>query len=380
MRKTGVILLCLALAACARPSDGPSPSSFYDAKDPATGQDIPVVRLTQANLPVGDAAPLAYNPADPGLSIFRSGGSNDVRLRRGDVLEVTIFDTGEEGLFSSANSKTLPLGRFTVDANGNVPLPFVGKQRVLDSSPDALQSRIVDGLKGSAVNPQAVVTVVERPGNAVTVGGNVRAPGRIPLSARKEKLSDGIALAGGALSNPASATVTLIRGSRKASAPLSRVLNEDSQNVYLLPDDQIFVQDTAPSFTAMGAFKSTGEFRFEPGGLTLAQALGRAGGLLDDRADASQLYLLRNQTTYTTAPSSVGKTLPATVSVSSKPVIYRADIKEISNLALMQKFQMANGDILYAGNSGLVDFAKLFNVYQKSPNLPAASPPLSPGN
>ncbi|MFD1745000.1 polysaccharide biosynthesis/export family protein [Rhizobium helianthi] len=380
MRKIGAILVCLVLAACARPSDGPSPSSFYNAKDPATGKNIPVVRLTQASLPVGSNAPLAYNPADPGLSIFRSGGSGDVRLRRGDVIEVTIFDTGEEGLFSSANSKTLPLGRFTVDASGNVNLPFVGKQRVLDSSPEALQSRIVGGLKGSAVNPQAVVTVVDRPGNAVTVGGSVRSPGRFPLSARKEKVSDAIAMAGGALSAPASATVTLMRGSRKATAPLSRVLNEERQNVYLLPDDQLFIQDAAPSFTVMGAFKSTGEFKFEPGQLTLAQAIGRAGGLLDDRADASQIYLLRNQTTYTTVHSGAGKALTSTTMVSNKPVIYRADMKDISNLALMQQFQMANGDILYAGNSGLVDFAKLFNVYQKSPNLPAAAPPVAPGN
>lgn len=380
MRKIGSILLCLALAACARPSDGPSPSSFYNAKDPSTGQNIPVVRLSQAHLSSVNTAPLAYNPADPGLSIFRSNGASDVRLRRGDVIEVTIFDTGEEGLFSSANSKTLPLGRFTVDSSGNVVLPFVGKQRVLDSSPEALQTRIVGGLKGSAVNPQAVVTVVDRPGNGVTVGGSVRTPGRVALSARKEKVTDAIALAGGALSAPASATVTLMRGSRKATAPLSRVLNEDRQNVYLLPDDQIFVQDAAPSFTVMGAFKSTGEFKFEPGQLTLSQAIGRAGGLLDDRADASQVYILRNQTKYTTVQTSAGKTLTTTTAVSNKPVIYRADMKDIANLALAQQFQMANGDILYAGNSGLVDFAKLFNVYQKSPNLPAAAPPVSPSN
>lgn len=378
MRKISTILFCLALAACARPSDGPSASSFYDAKDPTTGKDIPVVRLSQANLSTVSSAQVSYNPADPGLSIFRSNGANDTRLRRGDVIEVTIFDTGEEGLFSSANSKTLPLGRFTVDSTGNVTLPFVGKQRVLDSSPEALQSRIVGGLKGSAVNPQAVVTVVDRPGNGFTVGGGVHSPGRFPLSARKERVSDAIAMAGGALSAPASATVTLMRGSRKASAPLARVLNEDRQNVYLLPDDQIFVQDSAPSFTVMGAFKSTGEFKFEPGQLTLAQAIGRAGGLLDDRADASQVYLLRNQVTYLPVVSSNGKPLTATTAVSNKPVIYRADMKDISNLALMQQFQMANGDILYAGNSGLVDFAKLFNVYQKSPNLPAASPPSLP--
>ncbi|MCJ8508930.1 polysaccharide export protein [Rhizobium lemnae] len=379
MQKIWAILISLLLVACARPSDGPSPGSFYDAKDPVTGKDIPVVRLSQANLSSIASVQPSYDPNEPGLSVFRTNGGNDIRLQRGDVIEVTIFDTGEEGLFSSANSKTLPLGRFTVDSSGNVVLPFVGKQRVLDSSAEALQSRIVGGLKGTAVNPQAVVTVVDRPGNGFTVGGSVHSPGRFPLSARNERVSDAIAMAGGALSSPANATVTLMRGSKKASVTLARVINEDRQNVYLLPDDQIFVQDRSPSFMVMGAFKSTGEFKFEPGQLTLAQAIGRAGGLLDDRADASQVYVLRNQTTFAPIVASSRKLVPTSTAVTTKPVIYRADMKDISNLAVMQQFQMANGDIIYAGNSGLVDFAKLFNVYQKSPNLPAASPPIAPG-
>ncbi|UIY31315.1 polysaccharide export protein (plasmid) [Neorhizobium galegae] len=169
-------------------------------------------------------------------------------------------------------------------------LPFVGKQRVLESSPEALQARIASGLKGSAVNPQAVVSVVEKPTTGFTVNGDVRAAGRFPLTARKERVLDAIALAGGASSAPTAATVTVIRGKQRASAPLERVLNEDRQNIYLLPEDQVYIGKDAPSFTAFGAFKSVGEFEFEPGKLTLMQAFSRAGGLLDDRADASNFY------------------------------------------------------------------------------------------
>ncbi|MGO7565294.1 hypothetical protein ACC754_40040, partial [Rhizobium johnstonii] len=59
--------------------------------------------------------------------------------------------------------------------------------------------------------------------------------------------------------------------------------------------------------------------------------------------------------------------------VRTKPVIYRVDMKDVSNLALMQRFQMMDGDIIYASNDSLVDFAKLFNVYQKS--VPTAAAP-----
>nr|WP_245293760.1 polysaccharide biosynthesis/export family protein [Rhizobium bangladeshense] len=325
------------------------------------------------------SAPLAYAATDTGLSAMRSSGFADTRLRRGDVIEVTILDPGEDGLFSSTQSKTLDLGRFTVDSTGNVTLPFIGKQRVVDSSTEALQTRIVTGLKGSAVNPQAVVTVVDRPSSGFTVNGDVRAAGRFPLTARKERVLDAVALAGGASSDPGSATVTLMRGKQRATVPLQRVIDDSKQNVYLLPDDQVYVDKDAPTFTAFGAFKSVGEFEFQPGKLTLAQALGRAGGLLDDRADASNFYVLRNQPVYTQFAAANAKTA-APVVVSSKPAIYRVNMKDVSNLALMQRFQMMDGDIIYASNAGLVDFAKFFNVYQKSVPTAAAPIPGSSGN
>jgi polysaccharide biosynthesis/export protein len=39
---------------------------------------------------------------------------------------------------------------------------------------------------------------------------------------------------------------------------------------------------------------------------------------------------------------------------------------------------MADGDMLYAANAGMVDFAKLFTIYQKS--APSAAAPLPGSN
>ncbi|QKK26572.1 polysaccharide biosynthesis/export family protein [Rhizobium hidalgonense] len=379
MRKLAPLVLVAVLSACARPSDGPTAGGFYNATSPHTNERIPVVRLSEAPMAPVSATPLAYAATDTGLSSMRSSGFADTRLRRGDVIDVTILDPGEDGLFSSTQSKTLNLGRFTVDSTGNVTLPFIGKQRVVDSSTEALQTRIVTGLKGSAVNPQAVVTVVDRPSSGFTVNGDVRSAGRFPLTARKERVLDAVALAGGASSAPSATTLTLMRGKQRSTVPLQRVIDDSKQNVYLLPDDQLYVDKDSPTFTAFGAFKSVGEFEFEPGRLTLAQALGRAGGLLDDRADASNFYVLRNQPVYTQVAAANAKTA-APVVVSGKPVIYRVNMKDVSNLALMQRFQMMDGDIIYASNASLVDFAKLFNVYQKSVPTAAAPIPGSSGN
>jgi polysaccharide export outer membrane protein len=368
-----LLLIAVSLSACGTPADGPSARNIENATLPNSNTKIQIVDLE-------DALPtlLSYDQVDeqssgPGLSPLRSRGASTERLRPGDVIEVKIFDTGEETILSTASSSSLDLGRFTVSDSGFVSLPYVGRQRVIESTPQALEGRIVNALKGSSVNPQAVVTVVEKPSSEVVVNGSVRSPGQFPLSTSRERILDVLARAGGASEKPGLTSVTLIRGGQRATARLDRIMAQESQNVYVFPGDRIQVETDAPSFMAFGAFKSVGEFQFEKDKLTLAQALGRAGGLLDDRADARKLYVFRPNAYYTPKPKVASVGGPTTLVGSPKPIIYRVNLRDVTNYALMQQFKMKNGDILYAGNAALVDFAKLFTVFEKS--VPTAAAP-----
>lgn len=196
MKKVVSVLLLALLSACVRPSDGPTAGNIRSAKFPETNEKIPLIEL--ANAPAATSSVgLLQSSTGPGLTALRNTGYNSQRLRRGDVIDITVLDTGEDGLFSSTQSKTLNLGRFTVDQSGNVNLPFIGKQRVVDSTTEGLQNQVVAGLKGSAVNPQAVVTVVDKPTSAVMLSGAVATPGKIALTARQERVLDAINQSGG---------------------------------------------------------------------------------------------------------------------------------------------------------------------------------------
>jgi polysaccharide biosynthesis/export protein len=127
MRKLMPIALAiLLLGACASPSDGPKVSDIRNASLPNSNERFPVVDLAQA--------PLGYLPATTadsaggergaGLSTLRRAGPAEMRLRPGDVIEVTILDRTEEGLMSAADSRALNLGRFTVDHAGFVQQPL----------------------------------------------------------------------------------------------------------------------------------------------------------------------------------------------------------------------------------------------------------------
>lgn len=377
MRRSLAILLLVAVSGCAAPSSGPTAQGVARAAYSANDPKLPIVDLNQSNLA------LVQQDAQASLAKMGSSAFTGSLLRPGDVIEVTIFDSGEEGLFSSAESKTLSLGKFTVDREGFVNMPFVGRQRAADSTPEGLQGQIVAKLTGSAVNPQAVVTVVDRPGTNFTVNGDVKAAGRFQLNGQRERILDALALAGGPTSAPGETTVMLLRGSKQASVPLERVLSNPAENIYVRPNDQIFVQRDAPSFTAFGAFKSTGEFEFETGKLSLAQAIARAGGLLDDRADPRNVFVFRQEPVAVASALGVGGKQATAVAEKAalvteyKPVIYKINLKDGSSFFVMQAFQMRDGDVLYASNSKMVDWTKFLTVLQKSPATAAAPLPSS---
>lgn len=376
MRNLLILAAVINLTACGLPADGPSNSNIRNSYYPHSKNRIPIIELKNAPT-VAVNVPVSHGSTIGGLRSLPQGQISN-QLRPGDVIEVNVFDSGEEGLFASTNAKTLNMGRFTVDRNGTVTLPFVGKKRVIDSTPEGLQRNIAEGLRGSTVNPQVVVTVVESPSSAVTVNGSVRSPGQFPLLAGRERLLDVLAQSGGATVKDID--VTVVRGSHRARTPLKQLMTDNSQNIHLQPGDQVLLGADGGRFTALGAFKSAGEFDFEPGKMTLAQAVARAGGLLDDRADARNLYLFRaNGNQHMIRPA--GKTANAAKrpTIASGAVIYHINLREVSNFMLMQQFYLQDGDMLFATNAPLANVGKLLTVFQKGVPTPAAPAPSIPG-
>ena len=84
----------------------------------------------------------------------------------GDVVSVTIFEAAAGGLFIPAEASVRP-GNFVtlpnqeVDNNGNISVPYAGNIRAKGRTPVQVQQAIVDALKNRAIEPQAVVSLVD---------------------------------------------------------------------------------------------------------------------------------------------------------------------------------------------------------------------------
>ena len=200
-----------------------------------------------------------------------------------DVLKVTVFD-----------EPTLS-GSYRVDTDGSFQYPMLGRvtvggMRVRDVE-QFLKTKLEDGYIKRA---QVAVDVEQFRSRSIFVVGEVRAPGKYPMTAQMSLIE---ALAAAGSTNPgASSEIMILRPRDPVTAQaltpdqvdqssVTRVnladlqLGRLSQNVTLVEGDTIFVPK-AEKFFITGQVRSPGAYTYERG-LTVLQAISLAGGLTE---------------------------------------------------------------------------------------------------
>jgi len=305
---------------------------------------------------------------------FEDSRPHDIRFGIGDVVSVTIFEAASGGLFIPAEAGVRP-GNFVnipqqaVDVNGNISIPFAGNIRALGRTPVEVQKSIVDALKNRAIEPQAIVSLVDQKTSLITVLGDVGRQSRIPASATPERILEVITRAGGpapplgAGGATTGATgsdlwVMLERGGRRELSPFGALIYEPVNNIYIHPNDIIYVYRDPQTFLAFGSLGSQQQFSFQNYKLSLAEAMARSGGLADAQADPAAVFLYRGET------REVAEALGIDCSKFEGPiipVIYNFNLRDPALYFLATAFEMRNKDVIYASNSVSVEQTKFIN-------------------
>jgi polysaccharide export outer membrane protein len=289
----------------------------------------------------------------------------------GDLIGISVWEAPPALLFGSSissqgggnaamtsHNSTLP--EQLVNQDGLIRVPFIGSVQAGGRTPEAIGSEIQRRLAGKAHNPQVIVRIVRNEAATVTVVGEVTNATRMPLSARGERLLDALASAGGVRQSIDKITVQITREDHVVAMPLVDVIRDPRENVRLAARDVVTALYQPYSFTVLGAANKNEEIPFERTGLSLAQALGRMGGLNDQRASAKGLFIFRFE-----APevfTAVGQPSPATAANGKVPVIYRADLKDPLTLFAAQAFPIKDKDVVFVSNAPSTDFQKFLQI------------------
>lgn len=361
------LLLSTALGGCASfGAAGPSGKAVRGAA--AMDARIKVVELTE---PVARRVMAGQQRA----SLAEALGDAPLRgtlVGPGDILDIAIWEAPPAALFGTSAmdnrlSATLPavarsadIPQQMVDGDGRITVPFAGSVNVLGRTPREIAREIAARLAGKANDPQVIVRIAENQAAQVTVVGDVVNSRHVALTTKGERLLDALASAGGVRQPVDKMTIQITRGGKVATQPLSTVIRDPAQNIRLGANDVVTALYQPYSFQALGAFGTNAEVNFEATGLTLAQALGRIGGLQDNRADIKGVFIFRLED-----PALLDPAVAATAQAAPDgkvPVIYRVDMGNPATFFMAQGFPIQHRDVLYVSNAPLVDIQKFVNV------------------
>ena len=366
----GVALCALvgALSACAMlPASGPSKEAVSEASTVATDQG-PLARYELVDI---DAAVIDLLRARAADSLLASFGdrrpSAEPLIGVGDLVAVTVWEAGSGGLFSgplladrfSPGQKSTTIPPQMVGRDGGISVPYAGRVKVAGRRQQEVGAEIEAALAGKAIQPQVLVSVTSAISNAVTVTGEVTAGARVPLTVKGDRLLEVIGATGGIRAPVHETFVRLSRGNATATVPLTTVVSNPKENIFLRGGDTLTLVRDPQTFVATGATGASFDIPFSAEGITLSQAMAKAGGLRDFQADPAGVFLFRFE------PETVLRALrPGSTLIGNRvaPMVYRLNMRDPNSLFLAQGFRMRNRDVLYVSNAPAVELQKVLAV------------------
>lgn len=204
------------------------------------------------------------------------------RLRSGDMVRVVAWG-------GNPVNESVP-----VAPNGDLAVPNFGMVPVAGLTQAEAQARVLELVRSQFRQGGAVVAVEQPSAQAVTVVGEVAAPGYLTLPPGGTVL-EALAAAGGVLPRGSLRAIRIAGDGGQAEVDLYRIaVDGDAAALAPLPPGAlVFVPLAGPQVQVFGAVRRPAGVELKPG-QDLAEALRLAGGLTPD-ADPGAIRLLREQ-------------------------------------------------------------------------------------
>jgi polysaccharide biosynthesis/export protein len=382
VRAKGAVLWPLAgvlATGCTLPIDGPRHIDVTTRATASLVADRHKVVIDYALVDINRAVLEYAVDVGPG-SFFRTFGERSraapiIRVGVGDVVQVTVFEASVGGLFIPAEAGIRPGNYVTfppqqVTRAGTISVPYAGKIRAAGQTLGDIEQSIESGLTNRAIEPQVIVSLTEQNATEVAVlgdavGGTGANKFRIKLGG--ERIADMVSRAGGLRYPGYDVFVTLQRGRKRATVYFPTLVNYPAENIFVAPGDMIYVYREQQKYVAFGALASVGQtqgltaqFAFDQEKLSLNEAIAKAGGLLDSRANPGQVFLYRME--YRDALEKMGVNLkPFPREQTMIPTVYRLNFRDPSGFFVAQAFPVRHKDVIYVSNADSVEVVKFLD-------------------
>lgn len=351
VRYLPLIMLLGILSGCAMAPGGHIDESELDQSldgrvdvQPITPELVDSMRVVQAPAPV---SPQAMHQQVQGY---------EYRVGPGDILSVIVYDHPELTIPAGAERSAAETGN-RIRPNGTMFYPYVGRVRVEGMTLDEVRDLIAGRLSSVINDPQVEVGIAAFNSQKVYISGAVENPGTLPLTIVPMTVLDAISEVGGAQDNADWRNVTLNRNGGEQRISLYAMMRQGdmTQNRLLHDGDLLHVPTLEnQNVIVMGQVSRPGAIALGNERITLTDALGRAGGVNESRAEPSGIFVVRGKP-------------PGDEKIAT---IYQLDISDATRLLLGTRFPLEPQDVVYVTSAPLARWNSVISLLLPSVSLP----------
>lgn len=275
------------------------------------------------------------------------------RVGSGDILNIVIWNHPELSLAAAgASTGSAPAGApdvgngYNVSPDGLIQFPFLGTVKVSGLTEYQIRAMLARRITPFIADPQITVRIQSYRSGRIYVDGEVRNPGLLTMNDIPMTLPEAISRAGGLNTQADRSSVILTRNgidtainmpmlTRNGISPANIVLqNGDLLRVVSREDNKVFL---------MGDVYVPRAQPMNDGQLTLAQALGEAGGLNPTSASPKQVYVIRK-------------------GPEGKAEIYHLDASKPTALVLAADFELKGRDMVFVDPAPVVRWNRVITM------------------
>lgn len=306
--------------------------------------------LIQAQKAVNDAQPLPhieslYAPVRP----YVIGNGDLLSILVWDHPELNIAAAGAQALTSSGAQSP---AAFVVDQGGMVQFPYVGAIKLAGLTELEARKVLAEKLIKSIKKPDITLRVLAFRSKKIYIDGEVKSPGNQAIDDVPMTLLEAVTRAGGFVPTSDQSNIVVTRGGVQypINLPLLVRRGVDPSSVMLHNGDMVRVRSRDENKVyVLGEVTSPKALPMNNGRLTLAEALGEAGGINQLSASSRQIYVIRNAS-------------------ATEPMVYNLNAGSPVALALADKFELDARDVVFIDASGLARFNRVISLI-----IPAAT-------